>query len=124
MDELMIVLESWEGRWTGLYRAAGVMHGPPQSLRDLESDHRLAPLGVPEFVGADPVVPTPFPVAEAAAASLGFSAAAAAEIWRLRGGERQDIAIDLKAAAASLVSFNLSSATARGSRGPRPTRPQ
>jgi hypothetical protein len=61
----------------------------------------LAPLSVPAFEGADPIIPTPFRAAEAAAASLGVSAAVAAEIWRLRGGDRQNIAVDLKAAAAS-----------------------
>ncbi|HWA03310.1 MAG TPA: CoA transferase [Rhizomicrobium sp.] len=65
----------------------------------------LAPLGAPLFEGADPILPSPFRAAEAAAASLGLSAAVAAEIWRLRGGDRQKIAIDLKAAAGSLLSF-------------------
>jgi crotonobetainyl-CoA:carnitine CoA-transferase CaiB-like acyl-CoA transferase len=65
----------------------------------------LAPMSTPAFEGADPIMVTPFRVAEAAAASLGFSAAVAAEIWRLRGGERQTISIDLNAAAASLLSF-------------------
>ena len=65
----------------------------------------LAPMTPPAFEGADPIIPTPFHAAEAAAASLGLSASIAGEIWRLRGGDRQDISIDLKAAAASLVSF-------------------
>lgn len=67
----------------------------------------LAPLQVPEFVGADPVVPTPFRVAEAAAAALGLAASGAAELWRLRGGARQDISLELNAVAASLVGFAL-----------------
>jgi crotonobetainyl-CoA:carnitine CoA-transferase CaiB-like acyl-CoA transferase len=66
----------------------------------------LAPLNAPAFAGDDPIVPTPFHVAEAAAASLGLSAATAAEIWRLRGGDKQAISVDLRAAAASLVSFS------------------
>jgi crotonobetainyl-CoA:carnitine CoA-transferase CaiB-like acyl-CoA transferase len=65
----------------------------------------LAPMSAPAFEGADPVMVTPFRVAEAAAASLGFGAAVASEIWRLRGGERQGISVDLNAAAASLLSF-------------------
>ena len=79
---------------------------PRKAFENLNRITGLAPLSAPAFVGADPIVPTPFHVAEAAAASLGFSASTAAEIWRLRGGERQDIAIDLNAAAASLVSFS------------------
>jgi crotonobetainyl-CoA:carnitine CoA-transferase CaiB-like acyl-CoA transferase len=67
----------------------------------------VAPLPVPQFTGEDPILPTPFPVASAAAAALGLGASAAGEIWRLRGGTRQDISLDLKAAAASLVSFSL-----------------
>ncbi|MGH6871990.1 MAG: CoA transferase [Rhizomicrobium sp.] len=67
----------------------------------------VAPLKVPQFEGADPVLPTSFRAATASAAALGFGAAAANEIWRLRGGEQQAIAIDLRAAAASLVSFSL-----------------
>ncbi len=65
----------------------------------------LAPMSAPAFEGADPIMVTPFRVAEAAAASLGFGAAVVAEIWRLRGGERQNISVDLNAAAASLLSF-------------------
>jgi crotonobetainyl-CoA:carnitine CoA-transferase CaiB-like acyl-CoA transferase len=78
---------------------------PRKAFETLNRITGLAPLSVPQFVATDPIVPTPFPVAEAAAAALGFSAGTVAEIWRLRGGEKQDIAIDLKAAAASLVSF-------------------
>jgi crotonobetainyl-CoA:carnitine CoA-transferase CaiB-like acyl-CoA transferase len=67
----------------------------------------IAPLGVPAFEGAEAVVPTPLRVASAAAASLGLGAAVAGEIWRFRGGEKQSVAVDLKAAAASLVSYSL-----------------
>jgi crotonobetainyl-CoA:carnitine CoA-transferase CaiB-like acyl-CoA transferase len=67
----------------------------------------VAPVPVPAFAGDDPILPTPLPVASAAAAALGLGAAAAGEIWRLRGGSRQDTSVDLKAAAASLVSFSL-----------------
>ncbi len=67
----------------------------------------IAPLAMPQFEGADAVVPTPFRVASSAAAALGFGAAVAGEIWRFRGGERQSVAVDLRAAAASLVSHRL-----------------
>jgi crotonobetainyl-CoA:carnitine CoA-transferase CaiB-like acyl-CoA transferase len=67
----------------------------------------IAPLGVPTFEGAEAVIPTPLRVAAAAAASLGLGAAVAGEIWRFRGGEKQSVAIDMKAAAASLVSYSL-----------------
>ncbi|HWA92839.1 MAG TPA: CoA transferase [Rhizomicrobium sp.] len=78
----------------------------------------LAPLSAPAFEGADPVLATPFRAAEAAAAALGLSAAIAAETWRLRGGEKQSVALDLKAAAASLLSFGF--IKHRGQSVPRP----
>ncbi len=79
----------------------------------------LAPMTAPDFEGADPIIPTPFHVADAATASLGFSAAVAAEIWRLRGGEKQAISIDLKAAAALAdCHFHVRQARRRGFRAP------
>src|ERR1700744_1937141 len=78
---------------------------PRKAFEFLNRITGLAPLSAPDFTGADPIVPTPFHVADAAAASLGLSAAPAAEIWRLRGGDKQSLSIDLKAAAASLLSF-------------------
>jgi crotonobetainyl-CoA:carnitine CoA-transferase CaiB-like acyl-CoA transferase len=67
----------------------------------------VAPLRTPVFTGDEPIVPTPFRVAEASAASVGLAASAAHEIWRLRGGGQQEISVDLKAAASSLASFGL-----------------
>src|SRR5580765_6337062 len=78
---------------------------PRKAFEYLNRITGLAPMTAPVFDGADPIIPTPFHAAEAAAASLGLSAAIAGEIWRLRGGDRQTIAIDLKAAAGSLLSF-------------------
>jgi crotonobetainyl-CoA:carnitine CoA-transferase CaiB-like acyl-CoA transferase len=57
--------------------------------------------------GADPVFPTPFPVGEAAATAIALCGAAAAEIWRLRSGRRQSVTLDVRSAAASLLSFAL-----------------
>lgn len=79
--------------------------GPRAAFEYLNRITGLAPLSGPVFEGADPVLATPFRAAEAAAASLSLSAAIAAEIWRLRGGDKQNIVIDLNAAAASLLSF-------------------
>jgi crotonobetainyl-CoA:carnitine CoA-transferase CaiB-like acyl-CoA transferase len=79
----------------------------------------IAPLKTPQFEGDDPVLVTPFRAATAAAAALGLGAAAANEIWRLRGGEQQEISVDLRAAAASLVSFSL--LTLDGQTLPRPS---
>ena len=78
----------------------------PDSLNALSA---LAGLATPasgqvEITGNDPVFPTPYRVGEAGAAAIGAAAYAAAEIWRLRSGRRQCVAVDVRAAAASLKS--------------------
>jgi crotonobetainyl-CoA:carnitine CoA-transferase CaiB-like acyl-CoA transferase len=54
--------------------------------------------------GADPVLPTPFRVGAAGAAALAATGLAAAELWELRTGRRQQVAVDLRQAVASLRS--------------------
>ncbi len=54
--------------------------------------------------GADPVLPTPFRIGAAGAAALAATGLAAAELWELRGGRRQQVAVDLRQAVASLRS--------------------
>jgi crotonobetainyl-CoA:carnitine CoA-transferase CaiB-like acyl-CoA transferase len=49
--------------------------------------------------GSDPVLPSPFKIGEAAAATIGASALAAAELWRLRTGRAQQVHVDTRAAA-------------------------
>ncbi|MFY2992623.1 CoA transferase [Achromobacter xylosoxidans] len=51
------------------------------------------------LTGADPVLPSSFAVGTAAQASMAAAALAAAEIWHLRGGERQQIGVDMLHAA-------------------------
>ncbi len=63
-----------------------------------------------EVRGRDPVFATPFCVGEAAAAALVAVGAASADLWRLRGGGEQRLSIDVRAAAASLLSFALARA--------------
>lgn len=60
-----------------------------------------------DVTGADPVLPTRFRVGEAAAAVLIAAGAASDRLWSLRGGRPQRLAIDVRAAAASLWSFLL-----------------
>jgi len=60
--------------------------------------------GDAQFAGADPVLRTPYRVGTAGAASLAAVGLAAAELWALRTGRRQSVAVDLRAAAASLRS--------------------
>ena len=62
-------------------------------------------VGDVEFCGgADPVLPTPFRIGEAAAASLAAVGLAAADIWEMRTGRRQRIGVDVRQATASLRS--------------------
>ena len=51
------------------------------------------------LTGADPVLPSSFAIGTAAQASIAASALAAAELWRLRGGRRQLVTVDMRHAA-------------------------
>ncbi len=55
--------------------------------------------------GADPVFETPFHLGEGAAVALGLVGQEADRLWRLRGGHRQSLNVDVRHAAASLVSY-------------------
>ena len=55
--------------------------------------------------GQDPILPSRFHVGEAAATALGASGLAANELWTLSGGSAQEVSVDVKGAAASLISF-------------------
>jgi hypothetical protein len=57
------------------------------------------------IVGADPVLPTPYPVGEAAATAIAATATIAAQTWHDATGEGQDVTVDVRRAAESLVSF-------------------
>jgi len=54
--------------------------------------------------GADPILPTPFRIGAAGAAALAATGLAAADLWELRSGRRQEVAVDLRQAVASLRS--------------------
>jgi crotonobetainyl-CoA:carnitine CoA-transferase CaiB-like acyl-CoA transferase len=54
--------------------------------------------------GVDPVLPTPFRIGAAGAASLAACGLAAAELWQLRTGRRQQVGVDLRQATAALRS--------------------
>src|SRR5499433_3444926 len=54
--------------------------------------------------GADPVVATPFRIGAAGAAALAATGLAAADLWESRTGRRQQVAVDLHQAVASLRS--------------------
>ena len=54
--------------------------------------------------GTDPVLPTAFRIGVAGAATVAASGPAATELWEPRTGRRQEVAVDLRQAAASLRS--------------------
>src|SRR5271165_1459275 len=54
--------------------------------------------------GTDPILPTPFRIGVAGAATLAATGLAAAGLWELRTGRRQSVAVDLRQATASLRS--------------------
>jgi crotonobetainyl-CoA:carnitine CoA-transferase CaiB-like acyl-CoA transferase len=76
---------------------------PQAAFEALTRSAAIAPLPMPSFDGPEAVVPSPYKIATAVAAALGYAGAAAAEVWRFRGGDRQEIGVDLKAAAALTV---------------------
>ena len=58
-----------------------------------------------EIVGElDPILPTPFRIAEAAAASLSAVGLAVSDLWELKTGRRQEIKLETRRATASLRS--------------------
>ena len=54
--------------------------------------------------GADPVLPTPFRIGAAGAATLAATGLAATELWQVRTGRRQRVTVDLRQATAALRS--------------------
>ena len=54
--------------------------------------------------GTDPVLPTPFRIGTAGAATLAATGLAAADLWEIRSGRRQNVSIDFRHASASLRS--------------------
>ena len=54
--------------------------------------------------GTDPVLPTPFRISETAAAALAATGLAVSDLWQLRTGRPQQVAVDLRQATASLRS--------------------
>jgi crotonobetainyl-CoA:carnitine CoA-transferase CaiB-like acyl-CoA transferase len=74
---------------------------PADVLIELWSDAGLddAALEDVAFTGSEPVLPSSFAVGTAAQATIGAAALAAAELWRLRGGRRQRVAVEMRDAA-------------------------
>ena len=54
--------------------------------------------------GTDPILPTPFRIGETSAAALAAIGLAVSDLWELRSGRRQEVAVDIRQATASLRS--------------------
>ena len=54
--------------------------------------------------GTDPIMPTPFLIGETSAAALAAVGLAVSDLWELRTGRRQEVAVDARQATASLRS--------------------
>jgi hypothetical protein len=58
-----------------------------------------------KFSGAaDPILPTPFRIGAAAAATVAATGLAVSELWEIRTGRHQQVAVDVRQATASLRS--------------------
>ena len=76
-------------------------------FKDDLSGHRLVcrPSRRVEFIGdTDPILPTPFRIGVAGAATLAATGIAAPHLWERRTGRRQSIGVDVRQATASLRS--------------------
>jgi crotonobetainyl-CoA:carnitine CoA-transferase CaiB-like acyl-CoA transferase len=77
---------------------------PLAALGEILAAANFRPGALPDIRGVDPAVRTRYRVGTAGAAALGALGLAAAHVWQLRGGRPQRVAVDLRAAAASLRS--------------------
>src|SRR5262249_35439010 len=83
-----------------------IASGPNEALRTIlpiagwsDADGAVA------FTGeTDPILPTPFRIGAAGAATIAASGLAAAALWQSRTGRRQRVAVDVRQATASLRS--------------------
>ena len=78
-------------------------HAALRTILPIAGWPRNAPRPV-EFTeqGPTPSLPTPFRIGVAGAATLAATGLAAAELWEIRSGRRQSVAVDLRQATASL----------------------
>src|SRR5437879_8030140 len=77
------------------------MQSPSEILADLGTlaGGDLAALDAVTLTGEEPQLPSSFRVAAAAQASIAAAGLAAAQIWKLRSGQSQDVTVDMRHAA-------------------------
>ena len=74
------------------------MQSPREILADLwtSAGGDVAALDAVTLTGEEPQLPSSFRVAAAAQASIAATGLAAAQIWKLRSGQSQDVAVDMR----------------------------
>ncbi|MET4255770.1 crotonobetainyl-CoA:carnitine CoA-transferase CaiB-like acyl-CoA transferase [Bradyrhizobium sp. S3.12.5] len=74
------------------------MQSPADILSDIwaSADGDKAALARVRLTGEEPQIPSSFRVAVAGQTTIAAAGLAAAEIWRMRGGEAQDVAVDMR----------------------------
>src|ERR1700730_5918000 len=74
------------------------MQSPREILADLwtSAGGDVAALDAVTLTGEEPQLPSSFRVAAAAQASIAATGLAAAQIWKLRSGQSQDVAVELR----------------------------
>src|ERR1700704_6053790 len=74
------------------------MQTPREILTDIwtQNGGDIAALGTVELTGEEPQLPSSFRVAAAAQASIAATGLAAAQIWKLRSGQSQDVTVDMR----------------------------
>src|SRR5436190_12907778 len=74
------------------------MQSPSEILADLWTlaGGELSALDAVALTGEEPQLPSSFRIAAAAQASIAATGLAAAQIWRLRSGQSQDVAVDMR----------------------------
>jgi crotonobetainyl-CoA:carnitine CoA-transferase CaiB-like acyl-CoA transferase len=82
------------------------MMTPFAALQQLWTDARCEPAALERvtLTGADPVLPTDVRIGTAATAVIAATTLAATEVWRLRTGHAQSVAVDMRAAIAAFRS--------------------
>jgi hypothetical protein len=74
------------------------MQSPREILTDLWAsvDGDPSALDAVTLTGEEPQLPSSFRVAAAAQASIAATGLAAAQVWKLRSGQSQDVAVDMR----------------------------
>jgi crotonobetainyl-CoA:carnitine CoA-transferase CaiB-like acyl-CoA transferase len=79
---------------------------PEVALAEILKSAEVAPASAANarIVGDDPVIPTRYRIGAAGSAAIAAAGLAAASIWKMRTGRKQEVEVDVRAAVASLRS--------------------